>query len=78
MNNIENLILLLLLFCVVMIVFSKKLVTSLIFLGTFSLLLSVSYFIMQAPDVAITEAALGSGLSVIVYMVAIKKTGGGI
>ncbi|MFA7578121.1 MAG: hydrogenase subunit MbhD domain-containing protein [Candidatus Muiribacteriota bacterium] len=78
MNNIENLILLLLLFCVVMIVFSKKLVTSLIFLGTFSLLLSVSYFIMQAPDVAITEAALGSGLSVLVYMVAIKKTGGGI
>ncbi len=78
MNNIENLILILLLFCVVMIVFSKKLVTSLIFLGTFSLLLSVSYFIMQAPDVAITEAALGSGLSVIVYMVAIKKTGGGI
>jgi uncharacterized MnhB-related membrane protein len=33
---------------------------------------------MQAPDVAKTEAALGSGLSVLVYKVAIKKTGGGI
>ncbi|MGM0607960.1 MAG: Na(+)/H(+) antiporter subunit B [Candidatus Muiribacteriota bacterium] len=76
-GNIDTIILILMLIMVIFVVFSKRLIMSLIFLGIFSLLLSLSYFLMHAPDVAITEAALGSGLSVLVYMIAIKKTGGG-
>ena len=58
----------------VLVVFSKKLVHSLIFLSLFSMLLALKYFTLKAPDVAITEAALGAGLATVVYLVAINKT----
>ncbi|MCK9225820.1 MAG: DUF4040 domain-containing protein [Candidatus Muirbacterium halophilum] len=75
---IETIITILLTICVAMVVFSKKIVNSLIYMGVFSLILSLSYFVMKAPDLALAEAALGSGLSVLVYIITIKKTGGGL
>ena len=41
---------------------SKKLLTSIIYLSLISMLAVVSFVIMRAPDVAITEAVIGSGL----------------
>jgi len=38
------------------------------------MLLALKYLTLRAPDVAITEAALGTGLATVVYLVAIKKT----
>ncbi|MBW6516091.1 MAG: DUF4040 domain-containing protein [Candidatus Cloacimonetes bacterium] len=58
----------------IFVVFSKKLLHSLIFLSLFSMLLALKYLTLRAPDVAITEAALGTGLATVVYLVAIKKT----
>ncbi len=64
----------LMLLAVIFVVFSKKLIHSLIFLSLFSMLLALKYFTLKAPDVAITEAALGTGLTTLVFLVAIKKT----
>jgi len=64
----------LMLMATMMVVFSKKLLHSLIFLSLFSMLLSLKYLTLRAPDVAITEAALGTGLATVVYLVAIRKT----
>ena len=66
---------LLLLVAAVNVVFTKKLIHSLVFLSFFSMLLALKYITLRAPDVAITEAALGTGLTTLVYLVAIKKTG---
>lgn len=64
-----------LLLAAINVVFAKKLLRSLIFLSLFSMLLALKYITLRAPDVAITEAALGTGLTTLVYLVAIKKTG---
>ncbi len=64
----------LLLLATICVVFMKKLLHSLIFLSLFSMLLALKYLTLRAPDVAITEAALGTGLATVVYLVAIKKT----
>ena len=56
------------------VVLSGNLIRSLIWLSTFSLLLTFHYVLLQAPDVAITEAALGTGLSTLVFLTAIRKT----
>ena len=42
-------------------------------LSLFSLLAVVVFFVMQAPDVALTEAAIGSGITALVFIVAIRK-----
>ena len=64
----------LMLLATIFVVFSKKLLYCLIFLSLFSMLLALKYLTLRAPDVAITEAALGTGLATVVYLVAIKKT----
>ena len=58
------------------VVFARSLIVSLIGLGLFSMLLTLQYMLLHAPDVAMTEAALGAGLSTLVFLVAIRKTGG--
>ncbi len=52
----------------------KDLLESVIYLAAMSLLLSVEFYMMHAPDVAIAEAAVGAGLTTAIYIIAIKKT----
>jgi Predicted subunit of the Multisubunit Na+/H+ antiporter len=42
--------------------------------AAFSFLLALEFFILQAPDVAIAEAAIGAGLSTAILLIAIKGT----
>ena len=44
--------------------------------GFVSLLVSIFFIILQAPDVALTEAAVGAGLTTAIFVFAIKKTRG--
>ena len=41
---------------------TKKLINSVIYLSALSMLAVVSFVLLRAPDVAITEAVIGSGL----------------
>jgi uncharacterized MnhB-related membrane protein len=55
---------------------SKKLIKSVIFLSSLSMLSVISFVIMHAPDVAVTEAVIGSGLvtSLFVFtLLAVRK-----
>jgi len=41
---------------------SKKLINAIVFLSGLSMLAVVAFVLMKAPDVALTEAVIGSGL----------------
>ncbi|QKX01866.1 DUF4040 domain-containing protein [Wolbachia endosymbiont of Cruorifilaria tuberocauda] len=58
-------LLLLLVIVAIFIVLSKHLVVSSILMCVFSSLIALIYLVMNAPDVAITEASVGSGLSTV-------------
>ena len=53
----------------------KNLLNAVIVLGAFSLVLSLIFYYLHAPDVAIAEAAIGSGFTTIIFLLAIKKRG---
>ncbi len=53
---------------------SRNLVATVIFMAVFSLLSSLLFFHLHAPDVALTEAAVGAGISTFIYIWAIRKT----
>ena len=58
-------------------IYLKNLVSAIISAGVISLLASIIYVLLAAPDVAMTEAAIGSGLTTVVFLHAfsrIKKT----
>ena len=42
--------------------------------GFFSFLISVEFYILQAPDVAISQAAIGAGLTTAIFIIAIRAT----
>ena len=42
--------------------------------GLASLLAAVCYLVLGAPDVAMTEASIGSGLSTLIFLYAIRRT----
>ena len=57
---------------------AKKILNSVIYLSLLSMLAVVCFVIMRAPDVAITEAVIGSGLVTVlfVFTLFIKKKEG--
>ncbi len=54
-----------------------SIVSAVIVAGLTSLFASVVYVILAAPDVAMTEASIGSGLTTMIFLYAIRKTRGG-
>jgi len=57
-----------------MAVFSKDLIKSVVFLGVASLSTAMVFFLLNAPDIAITKAAVEAGLTTAIFIVAIQKT----
>ncbi len=55
------------------IVISRSYKRVIVAMGVFSLLASFCYLLYHAPDVALAEAIIGSALSTILYIVALKK-----
>lgn len=52
----------------VKLIFSKNLLENIINISVFSLLIGLSYLLLDAPDVAMTEVALGACFSTCVYL----------
>ena len=52
---------------------AKKLLTSVIMLSAMSLLSVLLFVIMKAPDVAITEASVGAGLTTAIFLLSLRK-----
>jgi len=51
----------------------KSVLSAIITAGVISLLASVIYLLLGSPDVAMTEASIGSGLTTIVFLFALNK-----
>ncbi|MCD6559197.1 hydrogenase subunit MbhD domain-containing protein [Palaeococcus sp. (in: euryarchaeotes)] len=52
----------------------KNLIAAVISMAVFSLILSLEFYVLQAPDVAIAEAGVGACLTTAMYLLAIKNT----
>ena len=73
--SLLTIISLLLIIVSIKLIFSKNLLESIIMMSIFSLFISLIYLIMDAPDVAMTEIALGACLSSCVLLNVINITG---
>ena len=55
-------------------VYQKDLLYAVLATGVISLILSIFFYILQAPDVALTEAAIGIALTTIVFIITLRNT----
>ena len=73
MEYIEMILFLLLIVCAASACFTKNLLASLIILMGYSVIMSIIWALLAAPDLAITEAAVGAGISSILLFITLKK-----
>ncbi|MCR5268550.1 MAG: DUF4040 domain-containing protein [Lachnospiraceae bacterium] len=73
MDLISYILLGILLVCAISVSFSKNLLNSIIIYMAFSLIMSIIWTILESPDLAITEAAVGAGVTSLLFFVTLKR-----
>ncbi|MDO4519255.1 MAG: DUF4040 domain-containing protein [Eubacteriales bacterium] len=73
MNLFTYILLGLLLVCAIAVSFTKKLLNSIIVFMSYSLIMSIIWILLESPDLAITEAAVGAGVTSVLFFVTLKK-----
>lgn len=59
--------------CALATIFTKRLLIAVVIYMSFSLIMSIIWVLLQAPDLAITEAAVGAGITSILFFVTLDK-----
>ena len=73
MKIFEVILLIGLIVCSVSVGLTKDLLTSIIIFMSYSLMMCVIWVLLQSPDLAITEAAVGAGVTSVLFFITLKK-----
>ena len=73
MDFLNMLLLIFVLVCAVAVCVTKNLLASIIIFMSQSLAMSVIWILLESPDLAITEAAVGAGITSLLFFVTLKK-----
>ncbi len=73
MDLFEISLLVLVVICGICTCISRNLLISLIIFMAYSVIMAVIWALLQAPDLAVTEAAVGAGISSVLLFLTLKK-----
>lgn len=73
MEYFELLLLGLLVICGVSTCLTKNLLSSLVIFMAYSVIMSIVWALLKAPDLAVTEAAVGAGISSVLLFLTLRK-----
>ena len=73
MSTITYILMFTLIACAISVSFSKNLLNSILIYMGFSLIMSVIWIILESPDLAITEAAVGAGITSLLFFITLKN-----
>ena len=59
--------------CAVAVSFTKNLLNAVLVFMSYSLIMSIVWILLESQDLAITEAAVGAGVTSILFFVTLKK-----
>lgn len=73
MELLRLILLLLLLVCATATALSKRLILTLIIYMAYSLVMALTWVLLESPDLAITEAAVGAGVTSILFFITLRR-----
>lgn len=73
MNTVVMLMLVFLIICAIAVSLTKDLLASVTIYMAYSMIMSVVWIVLESPDLAITEAAVGAGVTSLLFFLALKK-----
>lgn len=59
--------------CAVAVSYTKNLLNAVLVFMSYSLIMSIVWILLESPDLSITEAAVGAGVTSILFFVTLKK-----
>ncbi|MBQ1271860.1 MAG: DUF4040 domain-containing protein [Clostridia bacterium] len=69
----EMLLILSLIICAVSALLSRRLLVAVVIYMAYSLIMTIIWALLMSPDLAITEAAVGAGVTGILFLTTLKK-----
>ncbi len=69
----ETILLVLLIICAIAVSLTKNLLSSVVIFMTYSLIVSILWLILRAPDLAVTEAAVGAGITSTLFFITLHN-----
>ena len=73
MDVFKLILLVILVICALAVSLTRNLLSSIIVYMAYSLVMSVIWMLLESPDLAITEAAVGAGVTTILFFITLKK-----
>ena len=73
MNFVHIALLGMLIVCALGVSLTRNLLTSLVVYMAYSLIMAVVWMLLESPDLAITEAAVGAGITSVLFFITLKK-----
>ncbi len=73
MTLFQSILLGFLVVCAISVSFSRNLLNSILIYMSYSLIMSILWVCLESPDLAITEAAVGAGVTSILFFATLKK-----
>ena len=73
MDVFKLILLVILVICALAVSLTRNLLSSIIVYMAYSLVMSVIWMLLESPDLAITEAAVGAGITSVLFFVTLKK-----
>ena len=73
MQVFTNILLIFLIICAVAASLSKNLLNTILIFMSYSLVMSIIWVLLESPDLAITEAAVGAGVTSLLFFSTLKK-----
>lgn len=74
MTLLNVIIIIFLIVCAIAVERTKDLLGAVIIFSAYSLMMSILWLILKSPDVALTEAAVGAGVTSLLFIAVISKT----
>lgn len=70
---IQYILVIFLLICAISVCATRNLLISVVIFTAYSLVMSVLWLFLESPDLAITEAAVGAGVTSILFFITLNK-----
>lgn len=69
----ETILLTFLLVCAIAVSLTKNLLSSVVIFMSFSLIVSILWLLLRSPDLAVTEAAVGAGVTSTLFFITLQN-----
>ena len=73
MTIFEGMLLIFLVVCAVSVSLTRKVISAVIIFMSYSVVMSIVWLLLESPDLALTEAAVGAGISSVLFFLVIRR-----